>query len=348
MSDQTPSRVGQINANGAVDALWEKVFAGEILTAYDTMKKLRGTVRVRTINHGKSAAFPAIWDAQAYYHSPGTEINGQTIKHNEVIVTLDDLLIAPVAVAQIDELKNHYDVRAPYADALGRALALFEDRTIGMNIVQAARGSALFAEDVGGGAVEESDVGMSADFDASGADLITAIGLSKQEMDEAEVPVESMPVYGAFRPAQYYLMARSPQNLSTDYRGQGSLANNSLQTVDGVTIIKSNALLFGRDVTVYDASTNTDGIVKNSSGVAATGLPLHGALPKDYPTKYQADLTNTRGVVYCEPAVAYLQLMGLTTESGWDRRRQVTDFLAKMAIGMGALRSKCAREIKVS
>lgn len=55
MSDATPSRPGQIGAAGAVDALWLKIFAGEVLTAYDVAKKLKPTVRVRTIDSGKSA-----------------------------------------------------------------------------------------------------------------------------------------------------------------------------------------------------------------------------------------------------------------------------------------------------
>lgn len=52
MSDATPSRPGQIGAAGAVDALWLKIFSGEVLTAYETMKVLKPTVRVRQIPSG--------------------------------------------------------------------------------------------------------------------------------------------------------------------------------------------------------------------------------------------------------------------------------------------------------
>jgi hypothetical protein len=349
MANANPSRTGQIAASGDVEALWLKIFGGEVLTAYDTSKKLKPTVRVRTISSGKSAQFPATWDAVAQYHTPGTEIAGQNISHNEVVVTLDDMLIAPVEIAQIDELKNHYDVRGPYAEALGRALALFEDRTIAQNIVAAARGSALFTGDVGGASVTQANVGMSADFATSGADLISAINLSKQKLDENEVPVETMPVYAVLKPAQWYLVANSDKNLNSQTGGQGaSVARQSLRTVSDIEIFKSNAPLFGFDVRTYVPTTRETGIVLSSSGVAASTLPRHGALPKSYPSKYQYDLTNTRGLVYCEPAVAYLQLLGVTMEQTWDVRRQVTLMLAKMAIGMGALRSKAAVEIKTS
>ena len=49
-----------------------------------------------------------------------------------------------------------------------------------------------------------------------------------------------------------------------------------------------------------------------------------------------------------EAAAAVLQLLGLQMESEWDMRRQVTMMLAKMAVGAGPLRSKCACEIKTS
>lgn len=348
MANATPSRVGQVQGAGDIDALWLKIFAGEVLTAYQTNIKLKPTVRVRTITSGKSAQFPAMWDAVASYHTPGAEIAGQTIQHNEVLVTLDDLLIAPVEIAQIDELKNHYDVRAPYAEALGRAMALFEDRTIAQNIVAAARGAALFSGDKGGSSVTQANVSGSADFGASGADLISALNLSKQKLDEAEVPVETMAVNAVFKPAQFYLIANSDKNLNRDFGGTGTLQSNTLRTVSDIIVHKSNAPLFGFDVTTYNASTNTDGIVKSAAGAAASTLPVHGAMPTNYPSKYQYDLTNTRGLVWCEPAVAYLQLLGVTMESNWDIRRQVTLMLAKMAIGMGPLRSKAAVEIKTS
>jgi hypothetical protein len=96
---------------GAVDALWLKLFSGEVLTAYEQAKVLKPTVRVRTVSGQKSAQFPATFNAVGRYHTVGSEITGQAIKHNEIVITLDDLLISDVFVAQIDELKNHYPLQ---------------------------------------------------------------------------------------------------------------------------------------------------------------------------------------------------------------------------------------------
>lgn len=338
MSNATPSRVGQNKGTGATDALWLTEFSGEVLTAYETRVKLRDKIRTRTIESGKAAQFPATFKTRARYHQPGTEILGQGIQHTEVTVTLDDLLIADVSVAQIDELKNHYDVRGPYAAELGHALALIDDRTIAQALVAAARGPGLFAGDQGGTVLQETDVSAGADFTASGSDLISVVNLAKQRLDEKDVPVDIMPVTAVFNAAQWYLIANSDKNINRDFGGQGSLAAQVLRTISDIEIIKSNAPLFGRDVTPYNAGTNADGLV---------GHPSHiDALPAEFPTKYHFDLTNTVGMVFTEAAAARLQLLGLQMETAWDVRRQVTLMLAKMAVGMGPLRSKCAVEIR--
>lgn len=340
MSAATPSRVGQIAAAGAVDALWLKVFSGEVLTAFETAVKLKGTVRERSISGAKSAQFPATFKTSANYHTPGAEILGKAIQHNEITVTLDDLLISDVFVADIDELKNHYDVRAPYSTELGNALALFYDRTLAQVILSAARDTTpLFTGDGAGSTVNETSVSGTADFSASGADLIDAVGLAKQAMDERDVPVDTMQVRACFKPAQWYLMARSDKNINRDYNAAGQgVQRDVLNLVSDVQVIKSNAPLFGVDVTDYADPANTDGIV---------GAVGETRVPSDYPAKYKADATKTRGLVWVEPAAAVLTLKGLQMESAWDIRRQGTLMLAKMAFGAGKLRSKCAVEIAI-
>jgi hypothetical protein len=349
MTDSVVSRLGQINAAGATDALFLKKFAGEVLTAYEAQKLLKSTVRVRVVSGQKSAKFDATYRAKARYHVPGTEILGQTIKHNEITVTIDDLLISDAFVASIDELKNHYDVRAPYSNELGGALALFEDRTIAQCIIKAARGAALFTGDGAGQSVQETDIGVSADFDASGNDLISAMNLGKQKLEENKVPVSILPVRSIVLPAQWYLMANTDKNLNSQTGGQGaSVAHQVLRTVSDIMIMKSPAPLFGLDVTTYDASTNTDGVVASAAGAYKAGYSAEDVLPNDYPTKYQLDLTATVGAVWCEPAVAYLQLKGLNMEVIPQPTKRGTLLLAELAIGMDALRTKCAVEIKRS
>jgi hypothetical protein len=54
MTDVNVTRIGQINQIGAVDALFLKVFAGEVLTPLDAENLGLKFTQVRTISHGKS------------------------------------------------------------------------------------------------------------------------------------------------------------------------------------------------------------------------------------------------------------------------------------------------------
>lgn len=358
MSDATVTRLGQIQNAGATDALWLKIFAGEVITAFEIAVKLRDKVRTRSIRGAKSAQFPATFRANTRYHTPGTEIVGDLIQQNEVVITLDDMLISDVFVAQIDELKNHYDVRAPFAMELGRAQALAYDRSVSNTLVQAARTSTeLFTGD-GKGTIlkDQPDIGASADFAASGADLISGFNLAKQRLEENQVPVELMTVNAVIKPAQWYLVANSDKALNRFYSdGSNNLQKQVLRTVSDIEIVKSIAPLFGYNVSVYNSSTNATGIITNATDAStvigtntpsAANLPYGQFLPYNYPTKYQSDQTKTVGLVWVEPAVAMLNLLGLTMETAWDVRRQGTLMLAKSAIGAGVLRQKCAVELQ--
>jgi len=57
MANMTPSRLGQFNGTGDADAGFLKVFAGEVLTAFDTRVVAMSRQMLRTISSGKSASF---------------------------------------------------------------------------------------------------------------------------------------------------------------------------------------------------------------------------------------------------------------------------------------------------
>jgi hypothetical protein len=150
MANATPSRIGQVNNAGDVDALFLKVYAGEVLTAFTEQNKLADRTMVRNITSGKSAQFPATWKATASYHTPGTEITGNTIAGNERVIVIDDLLISPVFIASIDEAKTHYEVRSEYSKQAGAALARTMDKNLAQVGLLAARASATVTGGNGG------------------------------------------------------------------------------------------------------------------------------------------------------------------------------------------------------
>ena len=55
MANANPNFVGQVNNAGAQDALFLKVFAGEVMTAFAESCVTEQRHQVRTISNGKSA-----------------------------------------------------------------------------------------------------------------------------------------------------------------------------------------------------------------------------------------------------------------------------------------------------
>lgn len=362
MANANPSWLGQVQGTGATDALWLTVFAGEVLTAFEIAVKLKDKIRTRSISGAKSAQFPATFRLNTHFHVPGTEILGDDLQSNQVLITLDDLVISDTFIAEIEELKTAYDVRSIYANEHGRSQALFYDRVISDTLVASARqNTPLFVGDGAGTIVGDNAavnggpfVSSTADFTASGDDLISGVNLAKQTLDINQVPVETLPVYALFKPVQWYLVANSDKNINRFYNdGQANLQRQALRTVSDIEIIKSIAPNFGYNVTVYNSGSNATGIVANADPYvigtntpAAANLPYGFPIPYNYPTKYQSNQTNTVGLVWVEAAAAMLNMKGITMESVWDPRRQGTLMIAKQAIGAGPLRSKCVVEMQ--
>ena len=263
MTAATPMRIGQVNSAGATDALFLKVYGGEVLTAFEENNVMENLQVVRNIQSGKSASFPATWKVNAAYHTVGAEIVGQTANVNERVITIDDLLIADVFVPEIDEAKNHYEYRSEYSTQCGRVLAKTFDQNSLQVACLAARASATVTGGVGGSQLTH------ADYDTSGAQLAAGMFSAAQTLDEKDVPENDR--YMIVRPAQYYLMAQTTAVINKDWGGSGVYAEGSVLKVAGISIVKSNNL--------------------PSSNVAAG------------PAAYQGDFSNTYGLVINKSAM---------------------------------------------
>ena len=311
MANATVLRIGQVNGSGATDALFLKVFGGEVLTAFEETNVVMDKHMVRSISAGKSAQFPATWKVTASYHTPGNEIVGQTSNVNERVITIDDLLIADVFIANIDEAKNHFDYRSTYSTEAGRALAYTWDKNVLQVGVLAARASATVTGAYGGTSLTSSGTL----YRTSATDLAAGIFAAVQAMAEKDIP-EMEAKWCFVRPAQYYLLAQNTALINKDWGGAGAYSDGKIFRIAGVPLVISNHLP----------------ITNISSGVAA----------------YQGDFSKTAALIMTKAAVGTVKLLDLAMESEYDIRRQGTLIVAKYAVGHGILRPECAAELKTT
>lgn len=301
MSNATPSRILQVNGAGDTRALALKLFAGETLTAFTQTTQFMDKHIVRNIPHGKTAQFPASGRTTARYHTPGEEITGQVINQAEKTIVIDDLLISDVFTANFDEAMSHYDMRGEYAKQIGEALAQDFDKNVARVSIQNALASATVTGLPGGTKI------TAATARTDGTVLRDSLFAAYQAMDEKYVPEMDRCVF--IKPAQYYLLNRTPGVLDRDIGGEGSVAQAKLGYVAGFPIVKTNNL------PIIDESL--------ASGVLA---------------KYRGDYSNVVALAQHKSAVGTVKLIDMAVESEYDIRRQGTLIVGKHAVGHGGLR----------
>lgn len=350
------SRLGQINATGDANAMFLKVFSGEVLQTFEEANLMMPLHTVRTISSGKTAQFPVVGTAAAAYHTPGESIMGSfvdatggtagvgeagegkylsRIKHAERTISIDGTLVSSAFISDIDEAKNHYDVRSAYTTQIGRELAYHSDRALIRTVIAGARAdkdrfggtNSLFL----GAQVNKTD----SDTTYTAAELIEAIADVAQKMDEKSVPAEGR--YVILTPAEYYkLVSSGNAAINTDFGGMGSIATGEVAQVAGLRVLKSNHIPSGTDVAgsifkdtaiqndVYDAH-DTDG----TTGVGYSSGSAY----------------NTAGIAFQTEAVGTVKLLDLGLESEYQLDRLGTLMVAKYAMGHGVLREECCYEL---
>jgi hypothetical protein len=363
MAIQTgPSRVGQNQLAGDADALFLKVFSGEIITSFEEANVMMPLHRVRTISSGKSAQFPIAGVASAQYHTPGESLlstgastgygstasgattgmsvafdggsakYGTKFAHSEKTILIDDVLVASTFVADIDEMKTHYDVRSIYSTEIGRALAYTADKNLIRTVIAGAR---RIADRFGG----SNSAYLGAQIDLSdqsptvaSEELIAALFSAAQQMDEKNVPMDGR--YAVLTPANYYKLVNGDGAkiaINKDYGGNGSIAKGAIVEIAGIRVFKSNHI----PQVTETAATNVHNAAGVKNDVFATNGVGYG----------QANFSATQGIVFQTEGVGTVKLMDLSVESDYITERLGTLMLAKYAMGHDVLREECCFEL---
>nr|BDD44386.1 phage capsid protein [Deltaproteobacteria bacterium] len=328
MSNATVSRLGQDSKAGDAQALFLKVFAGEVLTAFNETTIMADKQKVRNITSGKSAQFPVTGKIGAEYHTPGAEIVGTQVTHTEKVISIDGLLISHAFIAEIDEAMNHYEVRSEYSHQMGEKLAKLWDQHSMIELVKTARASANISGETGAGTqITDANFG-SGTLATKASALATGLFSAAEALDGNDVPEDDR--FCVLAPAEYYALVQNTDAINRDWGGQGAYSDGKIFRVAGINILKSN-LIPGRG---SDAAAIE----------AGTGLFANHTVDTD-------DAGNNPiiyGMVWHPSAIGTVKLMDLALESEWDIRRQGTLMVAKYAMGIGGLRPECAVELRTA
>ena len=276
-------RSGVNNAGADARALYLKLYAGEVLQAFQSKNIMMPLHRVRTISKGKSAQFPMTGKYRdASYHTPGSEIVPSASKQGERIVSVDDLLVNAQFIPNIDEAMSHYDIRSVYTQEAGFGLGKVADQNILRLAIKAAlcENATLASKTTGGSLIQDYSAFDDEDFSGNvvvGGDETTtssvassirdpkkiaqAIMDAKRILTNANVPGEPFVVMSN---DMYYDMFKisGSSNLNDlaifnrDIGGSGSVASGDVPRILGMPVYVTNHM---------GSYSNTEGTTWTSS-----------------------------------------------------------------------------------
>tara|TARA_Y100000593_G_scaffold64044_1_gene118294 strand:- start:54 stop:1286 length:1233 start_codon:yes stop_codon:yes gene_type:complete len=257
-------RSGMVNAatNSAVGSreLFLKLYAGEVLTSFQSKNIMMPLHRVRTISKGKSAQFPMTGKYRdASYHTPGNEITPTASKQAERVVSVDDLLINAQFIPNIDEAMRHYDIRSVYTEEAGFGLSKVADENILRLAVKASLCETKTIAEVSGMIQGDLDILDDEDFTpnvvcGSAAadirkpkDIVQAIMDARRIFDNYNVPGDPFVVmptdmyYDLFKVSDATNMVDFAI-FNRDVGGGGSIAGGQVPQILGMPIYVTNHL----------------------------------------------------------------------------------------------------------
>lgn len=314
------SNPGQNLSAGDRDALFMKVFSGEVLTAFARNTVMMSRHQVRTIDHGKSASFAVMGRTRAKYLAPGSSLDDQRKKfeHSEKVIAIDGLLTADCLITDIDDAMNHYDVRVEYSRQLGEALAQSADCAIINELANmAAKEAPEAAENIpenGEGADKVQGTGKAFEFEtglaieqtaAYGNKIIEGLLAARAAFTKNYVPMGDR--YCLLTPEGYSALIKALMPDSANYQALFDPNSGKLQTICGFEVIEVPHLL-------------NDGV--------------------DGKHKLNAKFTDAKlqGIVFHRSAVGTVKLKDLAMERARRAEYQADQIIAKYAMGHGGLR----------
>ena len=318
MSDFTDaaSRAGQRAGTGSDRALFLVEFGGQVLTAYTEVLDYDDLRYVKNITQGKSDTFPIIGrKREAAEHDPGEIILGGTIIHDDVAISLDKMVYDSVFIAEIDELMNHFEVRAPYAQQLGQSLGSLQSKRIATTHILASR--KFYVGGVPTGVPQgqpNPQYFWDANMKTSASVIETALWGSKQFLLENEMSGQEL--IGMFPHQQVLLLARSFGLSSGDVArpeaGSGNRVSGELGQMVGFKI-------------------------KGTNHIPKTNVTTGAA-------NYQGNFSTTMGHISTRMAVGSLERKAMQMTMKDQPERLGTLLIASQLNGHGVLRPECAIE----
>lgn len=306
------SRSGANNGDlSDVRSLYLKKFSGEVLAALMETYVVNDFTMKRTVAEGREWQFPVFGRAESefFVHNgdPDNEVFGQALNVGERTITLDNMKIAAVEIADIDTMLEHFDSRAIWTGEIANAIRRHEERLTQYTLWRTAQTPGVLDELPGGTEFEVAS-GATTVEDVTEADILEALFRAGEVLDRNEV--SEMERYALMTPDLTRKLIEGRTALNADWNGSGSFARGVLGQINGINIVKSNRMY--RD----NVATNPVGAIN----------------------PYTGDFRRCLFPVFHKSATGTLMRKDLAISADWDYRRHTWLVQAMNLSGHGTLR----------
>lgn len=192
MALNTPSPVNALGQTNAEVLAQERVYAGEVLSAFAKKTMAENFVHKKTLNSGISMKFPIVGVGKkedVKTHTVGEEISLNTKQAGEVVITLNQLEYDSVLIDNKEKKILDYDITSPFTKSLGQSLADKLDYTLFGHLRTAVETLGI-AGQPDGSWIANTVIASGATAEERGNAHIDAIFLANANMDENNVPAE--------------------------------------------------------------------------------------------------------------------------------------------------------------
>lgn len=259
------SPVDTLGASNAEALAPNRVYAGEVLSAFTNKNLAEKIFMVKTIQSGTSSRFPVLATgnkADVLTHTAGKQISVNTSEGGEVIITLDDLLYDARMIDNAEAKILDFDITSPYTKAIGYALSDKLDTKL-FGLLRTAVTMTGVADQPDGSYIGNTVISSGTTPEARGNALVDSIFEANSIMDENNVP--SSDRWFVTTAKRYYEIAQATKTLHKDFQSMNGGIDSfpvDILNIANTKVIWSNNLTLTGDFAGFLFHKDAIGLVK--------------------------------------------------------------------------------------
>jgi hypothetical protein len=279
----------------------ERVYSGEVLSAFISKTIMEQFVTVKVLTHGVSMRFPVIGIGKkedVKTHVAGTEIDIGTKSAGEVVIAIGSVEYDSVFIDNKEAKVLDFDVTAPFTKNLGQSLAQKLDTVLaGLLYTASITPDNGVAGQPDGSYIENLTIASATTKEEQGNAIVDSIFEANARMDVNNVPNESR--IFITDPLSWWAVSQASKTRNSDFTTKNG----------GVDVFSMDVIWIG-----------------NTMVIASNNLTLSNGFV---------------GYLFTPDAIGLVKFISVITESKYFMERMGNVILSKYCYGAGILNAGC-------